>query len=72
MTLQEKRATKSAHLTQIDAQEEIQKFVTAVRSYPALFASHPQITFEEHLMRVSEEADRRRLSNDREIDLLAE
>jgi hypothetical protein len=58
MTLQEKRTTKSALLSQIDAQEEIQKFVKAVSSYPALFANNPQITFEEHLLRVSEEAEK--------------
>jgi hypothetical protein len=56
MTLQEKR-TKSAILSEIDAQEEIQRFVQAVCSYPAHFASNPGITFEEHLTHMSKEAD---------------
>jgi hypothetical protein len=57
MTLQEKRTTRSAILSECDAQDEIQKFVKAVSSYPAHFASNPEITFEEHLLRVSEEVN---------------
>jgi hypothetical protein len=59
MNLQEKRTTKSAILSECDAQDEIQKFVKAVSSYPAHFASNPGITFEEHLMRVSEESEKK-------------
>jgi hypothetical protein len=59
MNLQEKRTTKSAILSECDAQDEIQKFVKAVSSYPAHFASNPGITFEEHLMHVSEESEKK-------------
>jgi hypothetical protein len=55
MTLQEKRTAESAFISERDAQEEIQKFVKAVSSYPAHFASNPKITFEEHLLHVSGE-----------------
>jgi hypothetical protein len=58
MTLQEKPTTRSAIFNECDAQDEIQKFVKAVSSYPAHFASNPEITFEEHLMRVSEENEK--------------
>jgi hypothetical protein len=57
MTLPEKDPTKSAIISQLDAQEEIQKFVEAVSSYPAHFANDPKITFEEHLMRMSKDGD---------------
>jgi hypothetical protein len=55
VTLPEKGTTKSAILSELDAQYEIQKFVEAVRSYPAHFACNPEITFEVHLMRISGE-----------------
>ncbi len=55
MTFQEKRTAESAFISEGDAQEEIQKFVKAVSSYPAHFASNPKITFEEHLLHVSGE-----------------
>jgi hypothetical protein len=57
MTLPEKDPAKSAIISQLDAQEEIQKFVEAVSSYPAHFASNPKITFEEHLMRMSKDGE---------------
>jgi hypothetical protein len=57
MTLQDKRTTQSAILSQFDADEEIQKFVKAVSSYPARFASNPEITFEQHLLHVSEKVE---------------
>jgi hypothetical protein len=57
MNLQEKRTTKSAILSECDAQDEIQKFVKAVSSYPARFASNPEITFEQHLLHVSEKVE---------------
>lgn len=56
MTLPEKDTTKSAIISQIEAQEEIQKFVEAVSSYPAHFASNPKITFEAHLLWMSKNA----------------
>ena len=58
MTLPEKVTKKSAVLSQFDAEQEIQKFVKAVSSYPAHFASNPGITFEEHLLHVIEDAGR--------------
>jgi hypothetical protein len=58
MTLPEESTKKSASLSQFDAEQEIQKFVKAVSSYPAHFASNPEITFEEHLLHVIEDASR--------------
>jgi hypothetical protein len=58
MTLPEKATQQSAVLSQFDAEQEIQKFVKAVSSYPAHFASNPGITFEEHLLHVIEAAGR--------------
>jgi hypothetical protein len=58
MTLPEESTKKSAILSQLDAEQEIQKFVKAVSSYPAHFASNPGITFEEHLLHVIEDARR--------------
>jgi hypothetical protein len=58
VTLPEEGTTKSRVLSELDAQHEIQKFVEAVRSYPAHFACNPEITFEEHLMHVSGETEK--------------
>jgi hypothetical protein len=58
MTLPGKATKKSAVLSQFDAEQEIQKFVKAVSSYPAHFASNPGITFEEHLLHVIDDAGR--------------
>jgi hypothetical protein len=58
MTLPEKATKQFAILSQFDAEQEIQKFVKAVSSYPAHFASNPAITFEEHLLHVIEDAGR--------------
>jgi hypothetical protein len=56
MTIPEKATKQSAILSQFDAEQEIQKFVKAVSSYPAHFASNPGMTFEEHLLHVIEDA----------------
>ena len=58
MNLPEKSTRKSAVLSQFEADQEIRKFVKAVSSYPAHFASNPEITFEEHLLHVIEDAGR--------------
>jgi len=57
MTLPEKATKQFAISSQFDAEQEIQKFVKAVSSYPAHFASNPG-TFEEHLLHVIEDAGR--------------
>jgi hypothetical protein len=57
MTLHEKRIAKSS-ISECNAQDEIQKFVKAVSSYAAHFATNPMITFEEHLMLLSKQPEK--------------
>jgi hypothetical protein len=44
---------RSTHLREREGWTEIQNFLRACRSYPARFASNPQISFEQHLFNIS-------------------